>query len=317
MKLLITSILLLTPRILAQELQPGAVQPSATQSAGATPQAPQQTFPQNEAQRSTTVGEGTKPGQEVIKPKDLWDSTGYLHPFVRMPKYVLQDQKAIWTSPFHTARKDVKYWAIFGVATAALIATDKSTVHWLPNSSSQVHVSNTASTIGSAYTLVPLTAGFYFLGTAFHDDHFRETGLIGFETLIDVNIVVELLKLAADRARPTEGNGKGQFENSPNGRWSSGFPSGHAINTWALASVIAHQYHPAYVKVIVYGLASTVVVARVGARKHFPGDVVAGSAMGWFIGDYVYGKRHNLELGHKHTAADWVVDHVHLGMDVQ
>jgi membrane-associated phospholipid phosphatase len=309
MKLLIPCLLLLTASAaLAQELP----------LADATQQnPPQQTSSQSEAQRSTTVDEPARPGQEVIKQKDLWDSTGYFHPFVRMPKYVLQDQKAIWTSPFHTARNDVKYWAIFGVATTALIATDKSTVHWLPNSSSQVHVSNTASTIGSAYTLVPLTAGFYFLGTAFHDDHFRETGLIGFETLIDVNIMVEALKLVTDRARPTEGNGKGLFENSPNGRWSSGFPSGHAINAWALASVVAHQYHHAYIKVIAYGLASTVVVARVGARRHFPGDVVAGSAMGWFIGDYVYGKRHNLELGHKHTAADWVVDHVHFGMGVQ
>jgi membrane-associated phospholipid phosphatase len=135
-----------------------------------------------------------------------------------------------------------------------------------------------------AYTLVPLAAGFYFAGTGFHDDRFRETGLIGFETLIDANLVVEAVKLAADRSRPLESDGRGHFGNSPNGRWNSSFPSGHAINVWALASVVAHQYpHPRIVPVIVYGLASTVVAARVGARQHFPGDVVAGSAMGWFI----------------------------------
>src|SRR5580692_9836147 len=60
-----------------------------------------------------------KPGGEAIKDKDLWEKTGYLHPFARMPKYIWQDQKAIWTSPFHTARRDVKYWAIFGAATGA------------------------------------------------------------------------------------------------------------------------------------------------------------------------------------------------------
>jgi hypothetical protein len=27
-----------------------------------------------------------------------------------------------------------------------------------------------------------------------------------------------------------------------------------------------------------------------------PSDVVAGGAMGWFAGDYVYAKRHNPEL---------------------
>ena len=58
-----------------------------------------------------------KPGPEVIKNKDLWERTGYFHPFVRMPRYILDDQKSIWTSPFHTAKSDLKYWAIFGAAT--------------------------------------------------------------------------------------------------------------------------------------------------------------------------------------------------------
>ena len=41
---------------------------------------------------------------------------------------------------------------------------------------------------------------------------------------------------------------------------------------------------------------------QVGARQHFPGDVFAGSAMDWFIGDYVYGRRHDSELDPKHSA---------------
>jgi membrane-associated phospholipid phosphatase len=259
-----------------------------------------------------------KPGSQVIKPKDEWDATGYFHPFVRMPRYVLVDQKAIWTSPFHTAKSDIKWWAILGGATAVLIATDRHTVALLPDSGSQVSVSTWASRIGSAYTLVPLTAGFYFIGTAAHDDHLRETGLLGFETLIDVNIVAEALKLAADRERPLEGDGKGHFWASSGSRWSSSFPSGHAINTWALASVLAHQYrHKKIVPILAYTLASTVVVARVGARQHFPGDVVAGAAMGWFIGDYVYGRRHNRDLDKKRTAADKILDHIHLGAELR
>ena len=145
------------------------------------------------------------------------------------------------------------------------------------------------------------------------EERFRETGLIAFETLIDANIVGEVVKLAANRARPTEGNGRGQFGDSPNGRWNSSFPSGHAINTWALASVIAHEYPKPVVYVIVYGLATTVVAARVGARRHFPGDVLAGGAAGWFIGDYVYGRRHNRALDHKPPVARRILDRVHIG----
>jgi membrane-associated phospholipid phosphatase len=234
-----------------------------------------------------------------------------------MPKYILQDQKAIWTSPFHTSKQDVKFWAIFGTATVAFVATDQYSVKLLPNSSGQVSVGNWASRAGSAYSLIPISAGFYFIGTGTHEQRLRETGLLAFETLIDSTLVVEAVKLVADRARPLESDGKGHFWDSPNGRLNSGFPSGHAINVWALASVIAHQYpHPRIVPILAYALASTVVVARVGARQHFPGDVVAGSAMGWFIGDYVYGRRHNRDLDQKRTVAQKVLDHVHLGAEV-
>jgi membrane-associated phospholipid phosphatase len=228
-----------------------------------------------------------------------------------MPKYVLQDQKAIWTSPFHTRKQDVKYWAIFGAATAAFIATDQWSVQLLPNSSGQVSAGTWASRGGSAYSLIPISAGFYFIGTATHKERSRETGLMAFESLIDSTLVVEAVKLAAGRARPLESDGKGHFWDSPNGRWNSGFASGHAINVWALASVIAHQYpHPLIVPVLAYALASTVALARVGARQHFPGDVVAGSAMGWFIGDFVFARRHNRNLDPKRAVPQKAIEPV-------
>ena len=63
------------------------------------------------------------------------------------------------------------------------------------------------------------------MGTATHDDRFRETGLLAFETLIDSNLAVEAVKIAADRARPYQTDGSGHFEAGPT-RWSSGFPFG-------------------------------------------------------------------------------------------
>ena len=266
------------------------------------------------AQEQTAIE--TKPATPVIKDKDLWEKTGFFHPFRRMPKFVLHDQAAIWRAPAHTAKSDIKWWVIFGGATAGLIASDEWTAKQLPNTSSQVSISNWTSRFGSAYFLIPLSAGFYAVGTKTHNERFRETGLIAFETLIDVNVVGEALKIAADRARPTEDNGRGRFEVGPS-RWNSGFPSGHAMNSWALASVIAHEYPKPWVKVVAYGLASTVIVSRVGARKHFPGDVVAGSAVGWFMGDYLYGKRHNRELDGKPSTMRSVLDHVNLGVSIE
>lgn len=39
--------------------------------------------------------------------------------------------------------------------------------------------------------------------------------------------------------------------------------------------------------------------------------------MGWFIGDYVYGRRHNSELDHKRSAAEQLLDHVRLGVALE
>jgi membrane-associated phospholipid phosphatase len=266
-------------------------------------------------QESTDSTLKVKPGSPALKNKDLYEQTGYFHPFIRMPQYVLRDQRSIWTSPFHTSTRDLRWWIIFGSATGALIAADKSIQQHLPGSSSGwVTVSNRASDVGSAYSLIPISAAFYFIGAGTHEEKFRETGLLSFETLVDTSLVVEALKLAADRSRPYQDSAKGRFEDNPSGRWSSGFPSGHAISSWALASVVAHEYpHPLIIPIAVYGLAATVAVARVGARQHFPGDVMAGSALGWFIGDFVYGRRHNEDLGRKKTAAQAVLEHIRIG----
>ena len=78
-----------------------------------------------------------------------------------------------------------------------------------------------------------------------------------------------------------EGRGNGEFEASTGARYSSSFPSGHAIETFAIASIFAHEYpHNRWVKILVYAYAGGVVGARLAANMHFPGDVMAGGAMG-------------------------------------
>jgi membrane-associated phospholipid phosphatase len=267
-----------------------------------------------QADSPTPTAIKVKPGAEAIKDKDLWEKTGYLHPFRRMPKYVWQDQKAIWSSQVHTAKSDIKWWAIFGTAVGALIATDKHTERQFPNTQEQVRLGTYTSNLGEAYTLIPISAAFYLLGTAKSDERFRETGLLSFETLIDTTLIETILKSATDRARPLEGNGNGDFWSGAHGLLNSGFPSGHSIDTFGLASVFAHEYkHVWWVKLLAYTYAGTVVGARLAARKHFPSDVVAGGAMGWFTGDYVYAKRHNPDLDRKEGAMQKILAHVRIG----
>lgn len=193
-------------------------------------------------------------------------------------------QKAMWSSPFQMSRKDAKLWGAFGAATAALIATDKYTSTKLPNTPNQVSFSKHVSRVGAAYTTLPLAGGFYLYGKLRDVPKARETGVLGAEALLHSYAIVAILKIAAGRERPEDGDGGGRFFK---GRHS--FPSGHAMMSWSFASVISHEYGPRKITPIAaYGLASAVSVSRFTARKHFASDVLAGGAMGWFIGRYVF-----------------------------
>jgi membrane-associated phospholipid phosphatase len=213
----------------------------------------------------------------------------------RLFRNVCQDQKGIWLSPFRARRQDAKWWALFGSATGALIATDNWTSKQLPNTRDQIRVSGIASRPGAAYSLIPGVVAFYAAGAIRHDDRLRETGLLGAEALANGFVVSTVLKAATERQRPLEGEGSGRFWKRSGRFWNTGasFPSGHSTQIWAVASVVAHQYpRPRIIPVVAYSVATAVMASRFTARKHFASDVVAGAAIGWFIGNYVFHKRH-------------------------
>jgi membrane-associated phospholipid phosphatase len=209
---------------------------------------------------------------------------------------VLLDQKEIFTSPFHMTRESARLWLIFGAATGGLIAADRRIADSFENSKGQVRWGGRISNIGASYTLIPLLAGYYGYGILRDHAKAREIGVLGAESLLDGLIVAGVLKEATRRNRPDEKN--------PGDFWGGGtsFPSGHAIQMWSIASLVAHEYkNNILVQVTAYSLASIVSASRIAAQKHFASDVVVGGAMGWFIGRYVY-ETHMSHLAHKHSS---------------
>ena len=207
-------------------------------------------------------------------------------------KNILRDQKAIWTAPFHLERSDTK-WAIpAGVGFMALVTTDRITGDEIGEADRQVALSRHISELGAVYTLAAGASGFYFIGRATKNDRARETGLLSAEALIDSVIVGGALKSITERARPLDGRERSEFFDG-----GSSFPSGHSIQTWAVATVIANEYKDRRaVQLAAYGVATAVSVARFTAHKHYLSDVVVGSALGWGIGRYVYGAHHRSSL---------------------
>jgi membrane-associated phospholipid phosphatase len=204
---------------------------------------------------------------------------------------ILRDQRAIWTSPFRLGRGDAKWLAPLGASTIALIASDQETGE-LSDNTRRVSVSKDISQAGSIYSTGSLAAAFYLIGRATENARARETGRLGGEALIDSALVFTALKNISQRPRPTVDGAHAEFFDG-----GHSFPSGHAASAWALATVIANEYHDRRaVKLGAYGLAVAVSVSRYTARRHFLSDVLVGSAIGYGIGRYVYKTHHDSAL---------------------
>jgi len=203
-------------------------------------------------------------------------------------KNILRDQKAIWTSPAHLSAPDAKWLVPLGVATGALIATDRETGDAMADFHDQLEPSRIISYAGAAYTLGAVAGTFYLVGRSKNNNRARETGILSAEALVDSFIVENALKGITQRARPTEGKDRSKFFVG-----GTSFPSGHSTQVWSVATVIANEYHDHLaVQIAAYGVASAVSVARFTGRNHYLSDVLVGSALGYGIGKYSYRTDH-------------------------
>jgi membrane-associated phospholipid phosphatase len=237
-----------------------------------------------DAQTSITPSAPAK--SKVAAPEDITLSG--------LPKRLLFDQKAIWTSPLHLKPADAIWLLPLGATTGLLIGSDQHTMTSLIhiNANDQSHF-NTLSDAGVG-TLAVIPASMYLWSLGHDAPQAHETGLLTGEALADSLAVTGVARLVFRRDRPAVNNAQGLFFNSS--PTQSSFPSNHATAAWAMAAVIGDEYPGWLSRTAVYGLAAGVSVSRVLAYQHFPSDVLIGSATGWLIGHYVYRAHHNFRL---------------------
>jgi hypothetical protein len=203
-----------------------------------------------------------------------------------LPRNILTDQKAIWTSPAHINESNAIGPVLLVLATTVAITTDHQVMSSskLQNTSLNNEASTASNGLLGGFIVAP--AAIYTLGYIHRDEHATETGILGGEAMVDSLVVDEVMKLVSLRERPTLDNAHGKFFQTSVGTDSS-FPSTHTMIAWSSAAVIASEYKGPLTQIAAYGLATGVSVSRVLARQHFPSDVVVGSAVGWLIGRYV------------------------------
>ncbi len=202
---------------------------------------------------------------------------------------ILHDQKGIYFSPFEPAH--LKYDAIVLGGTAAFLATDRHIENNLPGGHFQLYQNASNIAIGG---LAATLGGVWLYGIKGDHPHARETGELELETLINTFLVYTPMQFIAGRQRPGEGNGHGDFLKHP--MINTSFPGGHATFTWAMATVVAHEYSQPWVRVLNYSAAFTVTLTRFLARDHWASDMWVGTALGLGIGTYTFHQHCDPEL---------------------
>ncbi len=195
-----------------------------------------------------------------------------------------QDQKRFALSPLHM-KKEQAFGIVLPLAAAtfALTYADADAGRYPKTRPNLRKASNYISAVGAGYALGGLTLGTLLYGHANNDSETMKMGRNGMLALASAWTDNYALKFALGRERPSDRDGEGGF-------WKArdSFPSGHALTTFAVASAMAHTMGcPKWVKITSYSVAAAVSFARWGAHRHYPSDILAGAALGYFMGKSV------------------------------
>ncbi len=207
----------------------------------------------------------------------------------RAVKRTLEDQKELYLAPFKPA--NFKWDAITLAGTAIFLVTDRHIENNLPGGHYQFYQDTSNIAIAG---LSASLAGVWLYGVKTAHHHARETGLLELETLTNTFLIYTPMQFIAARQRPGEGNGHGDFLR--HSMINTSFPGGHAMFTFAMATVLAHEYSQPWVQVLAYTAAFTVASTRFLARDHWASDMWVGSALGIGIGTHIFNAHCDPEL---------------------
>ena len=210
---------------------------------------------------------------------------------------VLLDTKEVFTSP---ARWNSRDWLMLG-GIAAGIGTvavfDEQIEHAIRHARSDTatEIFDNIQPLGNEYA-IGIIGSFYLAGEIFKDPRAKATALDSISaTAIASGLIDNSFKYLVGRARPTDGKGAYNFQ--PFSGHDS-FASGHTTEAFALASVISEHYESPLIRFTAFGLAGAVGYARLNNNRHWPSDVLAGAAIGTFVGKVVvrFNRKHRSVL---------------------
>ena len=231
--------------------------------------------------------QAASPAPSAPTPDPFYARTPHLNE-TKFFQHLAEDQKDIFTSPFHVNGGDFKWLVPSAGIAAGLFASDPDSSFAMKNSHD--HALNLFSDAGVA-AAAGLTGASYFWGHITHNERMRETGVLATEAMLDVLPLQFGIRYATGRLRPYQSNYQNDFFGGGNS-----FPSNHAAVMFAFASVVAREYPNPFAEFGAYGLATAVSMARAASGQHFLSDLFIGGLIGYQVGRHIFNERHNPKL---------------------
>ena len=207
---------------------------------------------------------------------------------------LIADQKRIWSFPARLMRG--QNWtptaAVLGT-TAGLVLLDAREAGYFRGTTTFHGFNNIFAGNTTAIGTGAVPASLYAIGLIRRDSKMQRTALLAGEAMADAAIMQTVLKDATKRVKPAGFAASGNLSDSwfeksgsPTSyiKGNGSFPSGHTIEAFSVATIIARQYrNHRWVPYAAYGLASLVGFSRLSLSVHFLSDVFMGGALGYSI----------------------------------
>lgn len=171
------------------------------------------------------------------------------------------------------ARDWKKVGAVAGIVGGALLLDDEIAGLVRSNDAeTREAIADAVEPLGGG-TSDKIIAAFLGYGLIWDNDRAKATAFDSImSSVIASKVITPALKATIHRTRPSGSN-------------DESFPSNHATQAFAVATVVASHYeHRPWIGRLAYSLATGVAAARVYHDDHYTSDVLAGAAIGAFVG---------------------------------
>lgn len=212
-----------------------------------------------------------------------------------LPRNFLDDQKDMWvTFPKHLLFHGQHWLPTVSIISldGALIEADPYYTPYFRRTHEFDDFNEYFSKVNTDAFLAIGPATVYLVGRWRGDTFAQKTALFSGEAAADAMVFYAVAQEATHRARPIEiplhGDFGDTFYDGHHGFISNSFPSGHAAEAFAIATVFDRRYRDhKWVPFIAYGIAGLICFSRLTLQSHFLSDIFMGSAIGYVSGRYV------------------------------